>query len=247
MAAKIELIAHRGGIGDSGIYNLLGDAALKLASPEIAIVGDVNGDGRVDILDLVMVGSHFGERISPFVHPNPDVNGDGVVNILDLVLVGRHFGEAAGEVMAAPQHNAGGEAVAVKLEPVALADNFVAVDIKVRGARELIGMQWNLNFDPSQLEVLSVAEGNFLCQDGEIGYWCHPQFDTQNGRILSTAATRLAKQGVYGKGVLATVYFRIKTLDDFNPLKHLRLTHVKAASATGLLEVHIDNISNIGE
>ena len=45
---------------------------------------DVNGDGVVNVLDLVLVASHFGQTETS----NPaDVNKDGVVNILDLVLV----------------------------------------------------------------------------------------------------------------------------------------------------------------
>lgn len=54
---------------------------------------DVNRDGRVDILDLVMVGQRFGERITLHEPPDPDVNRDGIVNVLDLVLIGQHFGE----------------------------------------------------------------------------------------------------------------------------------------------------------
>ena len=49
--------------------------------------GDLNGDGVVNILDLVFIASHFGERIAATQDPNPDVNGDGVVNIFDLVWV----------------------------------------------------------------------------------------------------------------------------------------------------------------
>ncbi len=45
---------------------------------------DVNEDGVVNILDLVVVANAFGE-------PDPDVNGDGVVNILDLVVVANAF------------------------------------------------------------------------------------------------------------------------------------------------------------
>ena len=45
---------------------------------------DVNGDGTVNILDLVAVASGFGTD-------TPDVNGDGVVNILDLVAVANAF------------------------------------------------------------------------------------------------------------------------------------------------------------
>ncbi len=53
---------------------------------------DVNGDGRVNILDLTFVASHFGSDNAP---PEADVNGDGKVNILDLTLVAAHFGEEA--------------------------------------------------------------------------------------------------------------------------------------------------------
>ena len=47
---------------------------------------DVTGDGVVNILDLVLVVSHFGD-----VNTDADVNGDGAVNILDLTLVAQNF------------------------------------------------------------------------------------------------------------------------------------------------------------
>ena len=47
---------------------------------------DVNGDGVVNILDLVAVANGFGTDA-------PDVNDDGVVNILDLVAVANAFGQ----------------------------------------------------------------------------------------------------------------------------------------------------------
>lgn len=55
------------------------------------ILGDVNGDGRVDISDLVLVGRHFGEIIAGPISLNPDVNEDGTVDISDLVLVSSRF------------------------------------------------------------------------------------------------------------------------------------------------------------
>ena len=47
---------------------------------------DVNGDGRVNILDLVHVANGLSRSV-------PDPNGDGAVNILDLVFVARHFSQ----------------------------------------------------------------------------------------------------------------------------------------------------------
>jgi len=58
---------------------------------------DVNWDGVVDISDLVVVGTQFGQSGQDL---SGDVNKDGTVDISDLVLVGSHFGEST--VVAAP-------------------------------------------------------------------------------------------------------------------------------------------------
>ena len=66
-------------------------AALLRAHPGIILpdASDVNGDGVVNILDLVKVSNAFGQRgLVP-----EDVNGDGVVNIQDLVWVSGAFGQ----------------------------------------------------------------------------------------------------------------------------------------------------------
>lgn len=75
-------------------------AFVKRALKDVPYIGDavppwdVNMDGRVDILDLILVARHFGEDIVVPLHPNPDVDGDGTVNLLDIILVAKHFGEA---------------------------------------------------------------------------------------------------------------------------------------------------------
>lgn len=65
---------------------------------------DLNGDGVVNIIDLVTIARSFGVRFSPGTYsPNAywDVSEDGIVNIIDLVAVARYFGESC-EVLAAP-------------------------------------------------------------------------------------------------------------------------------------------------
>ena len=64
--------------------------------PDILRSADVNNDGVINILDLTLVASHFGETPTADQNPNPDVNGDGTVNILDLTLVASHFGKKSG-------------------------------------------------------------------------------------------------------------------------------------------------------
>lgn len=60
---------------------------------------DVNGDGTVNVADLVLIASNFGKTVGQKAHPNPDVNSDGVVDITDLLLV-------ASELQAAPAQTA---------------------------------------------------------------------------------------------------------------------------------------------
>ena len=48
------------------------------------VTADVNGDGIVNIQDLVIVANALGEA-------EPDLNGDGIVNIQDLVIVANAF------------------------------------------------------------------------------------------------------------------------------------------------------------
>ncbi|HTD20122.1 MAG TPA: dockerin type I domain-containing protein, partial [Ktedonobacteraceae bacterium] len=56
--------------------------------------GDVNGDCRVDIVDLATVGSTFGKVAGqPGYNTNADLNNDGLINIVDLVIVAGNFGQ----------------------------------------------------------------------------------------------------------------------------------------------------------
>ena len=48
---------------------------------------DVNKDGVLNLVDLVIVASRYGERITGDPNPNPDVNRDGIVDINDLILI----------------------------------------------------------------------------------------------------------------------------------------------------------------
>ena len=75
---------HRNGLGSPGYQ-------------PSALLGDLNHDGVVDILDLVLVASQFGTTGITAA----DLNGDNTVNIQDLVLVAN----ASSNVAAAPNAN----------------------------------------------------------------------------------------------------------------------------------------------
>jgi PKD repeat protein len=55
---------------------------------------DINGDGKIDGLDLIIVAHAYGSIPGkPFWDPRADINGDGKVDGSDLILVARHYGE----------------------------------------------------------------------------------------------------------------------------------------------------------
>ena len=66
--------------------------------------GDVNRDGVVSILDLILVSQQLGQRVS--AGSPVDVNGDGIVSILDLIRVSQGIGNttASAAPMAATEN-----------------------------------------------------------------------------------------------------------------------------------------------
>ena len=61
---------------------------------------DVNNDGSVNVLDLILITSNLGNTGANLA---ADVSGDGVVDILDIVLVAGTFDSAAAAPSAQPQ------------------------------------------------------------------------------------------------------------------------------------------------
>ncbi len=54
--------------------------------PPCGTPGDANGDGSVNVLDVVTTVNYImGLSPTPFVFANADVNGDGMINVLDVV------------------------------------------------------------------------------------------------------------------------------------------------------------------
>ena len=66
---------------------------IRITVEERLLTGDVNRDGRVSILDLILVAQQLGKSVPP--NSPVDINGDGVVNIFDLTLVAQGIGGAA--------------------------------------------------------------------------------------------------------------------------------------------------------
>lgn len=76
-----------------GVSMLVFSIQLSRAS---GLVGDVNGDGKVDGKDIAVVATAFGSYPEhPRWNSAADINGDNVINSLDLALVAVNFGKSA--------------------------------------------------------------------------------------------------------------------------------------------------------
>ena len=61
-----------------------------------AVPGDVNGDGKVDVFDVILVARSFGSHLGqPNYNPAADLNNDTVIDIFDALIVAANFGQGS--------------------------------------------------------------------------------------------------------------------------------------------------------
>ena len=81
-------------IGTSAALNFTIEVIEEPTLPDDPL--DVNGDGQVDVADLIIVATAYGTRVPTGTDLPADVNSDGVVNLPDLILVAQAIDAAGG-------------------------------------------------------------------------------------------------------------------------------------------------------
>jgi hypothetical protein len=60
----------------------------------VTIPGDIDGNGKVELADLVWLAVAFGSQVGqPKWNPNADIDGNGVVDQIDLNILVQHYGQ----------------------------------------------------------------------------------------------------------------------------------------------------------
>ena len=85
----------RDGIGDIPcVIDTDNQDNYPLMPPYVPVLGDLNQDGIVNILDAIQAASAFGSYPGhPKWNEQADINRDGVVNILDVIILANNFGK----------------------------------------------------------------------------------------------------------------------------------------------------------
>lgn len=96
-------INSSGQIGADAVLTQNGQTSdhFVLLTPDtlLPLLGDANGDGRVNFDDLLILAQNYGK---PGGFSQGDFNSDGSVGFDDLLLLAQHYGQAAAAAAAAP-------------------------------------------------------------------------------------------------------------------------------------------------
>jgi hypothetical protein len=76
-------------------YVVVSDDPLDPPDPPAKPSADVNGDGRVDIIDVSMVARTLGKSVGePLYESKADLDQNGVIDVRDVAIVAASFGQA---------------------------------------------------------------------------------------------------------------------------------------------------------
>ena len=182
---------------------------------------DVNEDGVVDIVDLVLVGKHFGEdyrqnaQLSPLVGKmrSKDVEGDSWLEAkagsASILLADRQAGSL-------PYEDSG---------------KYLSVQLKTTPITDLYGYQFDPGFDSTVLELLTVTASPLLKQDGTQTYWTVSEREALISAMHVRQATKLS---INANGTLATIVFRVKDIERSKD-SSLQLANIKLADSNAQL------------
>ena len=111
--------------------------------------------------------------------------------------------------------------------PIHTGDTFT-VDIGAKDVFDMAGWQFDITFDPTALEAISVSEGNFL-KTGGTTLFQGGTIDNAAGKIEGISAIRLSTRGISGTGTLLQVTFKAKSAGE----TELTLQNFQLGNITG--------------
>ena len=185
--------------------NILIDGTVK-----VKLLGDVNGDGIVNIKDIGICCKAFGSTPSdPRWDPRADLTGDSLVDIFDLVTIAVNFGARA-------------RATYIYVDPpsttVAVGSTFT-VNVNIYDVTDLWLYEFWLFYDTTVLDCVDVTfpPGHFLTPVIDPGnIWTYQDvtenYNATHGRVLVAASLFYPEPAKNGSGVLATITFKATAL-----------------------------------
>ena len=200
------------------------------------MTADVNSDGNVNVLDLILIASELGNTGTNLA---VDVNGDGAVNVLDLILAAGMFDGAAAAPSAQPQVPE--ILTAVEVEGWLTDARALQIRDPIMKRGFLVLEQLLISLTPTETELLSNYPNPFnpetwipyrLAEDAFVTLTIYDL----NGRVVRTLDVGHRIAAVYenrskaihwdgrnnvGERVASGIYFYILTTGDFSATRRM--------------------------
>ncbi len=205
-------------------------------------LGDFDGDGDVDIIDLQIIAYRWGARVGdPLYGPIYDLDKDGDINIVDIQMVAYRYGTVCGsETKAALPTTTGHTILSADQQPANLAvqttdlplfvgQTFTA-NVTISDTEDLGAFEFTLAYSATTVEVVNVTLGVFPGSTGRTVIPIEPIINPSEG-IVTFGAYSLGAEppGPSGGGVLATLTLRALAKGQSD----LRFTNAQVSDRTG--------------
>jgi len=215
-------------------------------SPLFTLVGDINGDGVVDIFDIVIVAAAFGSTLGdPNWSSDADQKPDGIIDIFDLVKVAVHFGETSqtegSSSSSSVRQRLLRETTSISVYPGQITVykyHIFTVNITFTGAANLYGWElklyWNntiLNCTNAEIHVPTVWSGNTV----EAGKGVENTFNATHGRYWRALSALNPASTFNGSMAIITLTFETKaTGTTLLDLQETKLSDTQACAISHL-------------
>jgi hypothetical protein len=184
------------------------------------LVGDVDGDCDVDIVDVMAVAGRWGVRRGDDAYDvRYDLNNDGIIDGADVTIVVSHWGEtcpgAAGGLAkkhVTPHASGAGAAAALSISPSAQsvqAGTTFTTCVAIANVADLGGLELRLAYDPAIVYVDGATLGSLLTGAAPTYALIGPTVDNSRGSLsLGVYMSSSATSGRSGSGCVAVISLR---------------------------------------
>jgi hypothetical protein len=185
-------------------------ASLTVAAK--VLLGDLNGSGKVSIVDELTLGKIILGQIVPTQEQEyaGDINGDSLLDSADMVLIRRIImtGSGTSRVVSSglypslvPKYGTEDAVTTYTLTwgPQTVDGSNIHTSLNINDLQGIAGMDIVINFDPAQLQLVSAAKGEAIAS---FASW---QTYEEAGQLRIVSANSAA--AVSGSGVVADLVF----------------------------------------
>jgi hypothetical protein len=185
------------------------------------VVGDINNDGVVNILDAILLSNAFGSSQGEHDwNRTADLNTDGTINILDAILLANHFNQSTSSGATSKVSSNGPVQAVSDGTPSLVVDpsqitvfkgDVFTVNVNVTGVTDLQGWEFKLYWNSTVLNCTNAAVVTPTIWQGntqDYGPGLEANYNSTHGRFWKAEAANYPTPPFNGSMTIATLTFQ---------------------------------------